>query len=495
MRLVPESIPGNHLDEDLVPGSHHPRLVLFRGADDGNVARRRIRRRRFHLEVELTPGEREHRLAEHPPHANALDGFHRRRPRRARIRVGFRGVFILEPVVLEPVLVPGRDGLFVDEHPEGVQPRDGSRVSQLARAVAEFERLAGDVSGAGARAVKRRQTLASRHAIAESIRARHRERQLVPRDPPTVKRALDATLGVIHAPGLAHGTERGGFRADEEGDFVRSGFFDDVRRLVGAVAAILHASSMRLPPHAHRHADDGAALEQSISSRVARFDEDGGALARRGAGESLSRESTHRQAHLLRVNLHDERAAHHGFAVDGGDNLVPSHLPPSHGGAISRPALGERRAERVRRARRGDEVHRHSLLSAHAATGDVVLERLQVHVPRRPARRSLRQSRSRTNRAVRRLQRAVRRDHLHRGFLRDATVHRGLHHPSSRGGSDERAPVRTVAVVHHVNRARPRPRRTLQHQIHLVSAPVAIIPKLIFRLHQHQRWGAAKHPG
>ena len=72
---------------------------------------------------------------------------------------------------------------------------------------------------------------------------------------------------------------------------------------------------MRLPPHAHRHADDGAALEQSISSRVARFDEDGGALARRGAGESLSRESTHRQAHLLRVNLHDERAAHHGFAV------------------------------------------------------------------------------------------------------------------------------------------------------------------------------------
>ena len=140
-------------------------------------------------------------------------------------------------------------------------------------------------------------------------------------------------------------------------------------------------------------------------------------------------------------------------------------------------------------------MHAHRLLTGHAAPRAVVLQRLKVHVAHRAAGGALAHARPGPQHDVARLQRTVRRDHLRRAFFRDAPVDHRLHDPASRLRADERAPVRAVAVIHDVHRARPRARRALKRQIHLVAAGVAVVPEFVLRLHEHTRRRAAQNAG
>ena len=340
---------------------------------------------------------------------------------------------------------------------------------------------------------ERREALPPRDPVPEPVHPRHGHRERRTRDPPVVQGAVAAAPRVVHAARLARRAKRRRLGAEKEGNLVGARLLHHVRRLVGSVAAVVHAASKRLAADPHGDADDGAALEQPVPPRVPSLHEDHRPLASHGARQPRARQSAHRQTHLLRVNLDDQGGADDGFAVDRGDDLVPPNLPPANRRAVPRPPLGEPRRERVTGARRGHQVHAHRLLPAHAAAGAVVLERLQVHVPRRPARHPLAHARTRPQHAVVRPQRAVRGDHLLRGLLRHPAVDDSLHDPPPSHRAHEHAPVRPVAVVHDVHRGRPRTRRALEDQVHLIAAAVAVVPKFVLRLDHDRRGGAAEH--
>mmetsp|Transcript_29344 Transcript_29344/g.73257 ORF Transcript_29344/g.73257 Transcript_29344/m.73257 type:complete len:232 (-) Transcript_29344:1034-1729(-) len=228
----------------------------------------------------------------------------------------------------------GRHGFLVHKYPQGVHARHRPGVPQLARAVAQLQQLARDRSGPGATANQRRQALAARHPVAVAVHAGHRQRECLSGHPPAVQRALHATLRVVHAPRLARGPERGGLRTQEQGHLERPCVFDYVGRLVGAVATVLDAPTQGIAPHAHGDADDGAPLEEPVPPRVPRLDENRRALASPGACQAGAREPAHRQTHLLRVHFAHQGRSHHRLTVDGGDNLVPAHLPPAHRSAV-----------------------------------------------------------------------------------------------------------------------------------------------------------------
>ena len=303
VRVVAEAVLRQNLHQDLVPGRRDPGVVLLARADHQHVARRAVRRAGAHGQVELAVGQGEHRAPEQAAkvgarhrgahHAAHLHGRHRRPAARGlgpalghrlgkRVRV--ERVGILRRLRLFVLRRGGAHRLVVHANGEVVHAGDGPREAQLAGAVSELERLAGDLARPGADAVERREALSSRHAVAESVGARHRQRQLLPRRPAAVRRALHAAALVIHLARLAVRAEGGRLRAQKQTHLVRARLLDEVRSLVRPVAAVHQLPAARLAAHAHGDAHRRPSPEQPVAPRVARLDEDHGAFAGDGAG-------------------------------------------------------------------------------------------------------------------------------------------------------------------------------------------------------------------
>ena len=383
-----------------------------------------------------------------------------------------------------------RDGVALVPAPrvQRVPSRRLGLEANLAPAVARLHRLHRHGPDAGGLDAKREDVRPSLDGVSELVPAHDLDDAAASRGELREPGRVHDTTGHVRRARRARPLQRqpAPAGAGAEHQDVRTRLVHRVRRRVRAVALVQHAPARGLRPgrlHAERKA--GAAGAQPVTPRVPRLHDETRALTRdatRGAGPGHHARG---QVHVRRDDVHVRGGSHDGVAVDGRDEDVAANLRPANSRVEPGSVLGQAKRHVRRDAAGGEHAQTHGFRAGNLASGDVVIERLDVNdrlgaragglgdgalgeVSEVSARGKVVVARLRVDDAERHLVRgedALGGDELrHRVGVLPA-VHREVRAPRPRPGHRERQAVRSVAVIDDVGVDGPRGAEQPNHDL------------------------------